>query len=208
MKHTLSLIILLHIFLFSAQSQSDTNAQAILDKAASKVQSAKGISVSFSLTQKNKLGHQLSSSKGVLKIKGSKYYIKQDQNEIFSNGTQVWNYDGQNEVTVAKADNDDDELSPEQIITGFDKKDFDTKLISSSINYQVQLTPVDKRKNFKLVILYISKSTNLITKAVVTDKTNAILEINFSNVSLNNSFDDSQFIFDASKHPGVEVVNQ
>lgn len=208
MKRSLSLIILLHIFLFSAQSQSDTNAQAILDKAASKVQSAKGISVSFSLTQKNKLGHQLSSSKGVLKIKGSKYYIKQDQNEIFSNGTQVWNYDGQNEVTVAKADNDDDELSPEQIITGFDKKDFDTKLISSSINYQVQLTPVDKRKNFKLVILYISKSTNLITKAVVTDKTNAILEINFSNVSLNNSFDDSQFIFDASKHPGVEVVNQ
>jgi outer membrane lipoprotein carrier protein len=208
MKRSLSLIILLQVFFFSAQSQSDVSAQAILDKAASKVQSSKGISVSFSLTQKDKLGHQLSSSKGVLKIKGSKYYIKQDQNEIFSNGTQVWNYDGQNEVTVAKADNDGDVLSPEQIITGFDKKDFDAKLVSSSVNYQVQLTPVDKRKNFKQVILYISKSTNLITKAVVTDKRNTILEINFSNISLNNSFTDSQFIFDASKHPGVEVVNQ
>jgi len=208
MKYFLSLLILLGIFSFSVQAQNDINAQAILDKAAAKVQSSKGISVSFSLTQKDKLGHQLSSSKGIIKIKGSKYYIKQDQSEIFSNGTQVWNYDGQNEVTVAKADNDDDAFSPEQIITGFDKKDFNTKLISSSVNYQVQLTPVDKRKYFKQVILYISKTTNLVTKAVVTDKTNGIMEINFSNISLNNSFADNQFIFDATKHPGVEVVNQ
>ena len=208
MKYFLSLLILLGIFSFSVQAQNDPNAQAILDKAAAKVQSSKGISVSFSLTQKDKLGHQLSSSKGIIKIKGSKYYIKQDQSEIFSNGTQVWNYDGQNEVTVAKADNDDDAFSPEQIITGFDKKDFNTKLISSSVNYQVQLTPVDKRKYFKQVILYISKTTNLVTKAVVTDKTNGIMEINFSNISLNNSFADNQFIFDATKHPGVEVVNQ
>ena len=208
MKYFLSLMMLLGIFSFSVQAQNDPNAQAILDKAAAKVQSSKGISVSFSLTQKDKLGHQLSSSKGIIKIKGSKYYIKQDQSEIFSNGTQVWNYDGQNEVTVAKADNDDDAFSPEQIITGFDKKDFNTKLISSSVNYQVQLTPVDKRKYFKHVILYISKTTNLVTKAVVTDKTNGIMEINFSNISLNNSFADNQFIFDATKHPGVEVVNQ
>ena len=150
----------------------------------------------------------MSATKGILKIKGTKYYIKQDENEIFCNGKQIWNYDGQKEVTVAKADNDDDEFSPEQIITGFNKKDFDIKLISSSVNYQVQLTPVDKRKNFKQVILYISKSTNLITKAVITDKTNAIIEINFSNISFNNTFPDSQFVFDASKHPGVEVINQ
>lgn len=207
MKHFLSIILLLHIFFFSAKAQNNANAQTILDKAAAKVQTSKGISVSFSLTQKDKLGHQVSTSKGIIKIKGSKYYIKQDQNETFSNGMQVWNYDGNKEVTVAQADNDD-ELSPEKIITGFNQKDFDAKLISSSLNYQVQLTPVDKRKNFKQVILYISKTTNLITKAVITDKTNAIMEINFSNVSINNSFADSQFIFDAAKHPGVEVVNQ
>ncbi|MEP6465782.1 MAG: outer membrane lipoprotein carrier protein LolA [Parafilimonas sp.] len=209
MKQLAGLIILLHISIFSLQAQTNTDAQTILDKAAAKVQASKGINVSFLLTQKDKFGHVLSSSKGILKIKGDQYYIKQDGNEIFSNGKQVWNYDGQNEVTVAKVDIDDDDvLSPEKIITGFDKKDFDIQLISSSLNYQVQLTPVDKRKNFKQVILYISKSTNLITKAVITDKTNAFIEISFRNISLNNSFADSQFIFDAAKHPGVETVNQ
>ena len=208
MKRLLTAIFLYNLLVFSVQAQSNTNAQTILDNATAKVQSSKGTSLNFSLTQKDKFGHPISSSKGILKVKGSKYYIKQEDNEIFSNGEQIWNYDGQKEVTVAKVDDDGDAFSPEKIITGFDKKDFDIKLISSSANYQVQLTPVDKRQNYKQVILYISKSTNLITKAVITDKTNAFVEINFTNITFTNNLPDSQFVFDASKHPGVEVVNQ
>ena len=209
MKRLLTVIFIFNLLVFSARAQNNADAQSILNKAAAKIQSSKGTSLSFSLTQKDKLGHTISSSKGIMKVKGSKYYIKQAGNEIYNNGEQIWNYDGQTEVTVAKVDNDDnDALSPEKIITGFDKKDFDVKLLSSSANYQVQLTPVDKRKNYKQVILYISTSTNLITKAIITDKTNAFVEINFTNITFNNTFPDNQFVFDASKHPGVDVVNQ
>jgi outer membrane lipoprotein-sorting protein len=194
---------------FFVQAQSNIDAQNILDKAAAKIQSSKGISVNFSLTQKDKLNHVVVNSKGLLKLKGSKYYIKQEENEIFCNGIQIWNYYGQNEVTVAKSGNDEDEFTPQQILTGFNKKDFETILVpSNGTNYQVQLIPVDKRKNFKNLILYINKSTYLMSKAAITDKTNAVTEINFSNISLNSSFPDSQFVFDPSKHPGVEVVNQ
>ena len=192
----------------SANAQTQT-AQNILDKAAAKVQAAKGISLNFFLTQKDKLNRVVSETSGVMKIKSSKYYIKQGENEIFCNGAQIWNYNGQDEVTVAKVDNNDDELSPQQIITGFNKKDFTVKLISSAgTNYQVQLLPVDKRKNFTQVNLFISKSTNLITKASVTDKMNGVTDINFTSISLSAVVPDTQFVFDASKHPGVEVVNQ
>ena len=208
MKKLLSFLFFLSGFVLSVHAQNNTSAQGILDKAAAKVQSSKGINISFSLTQKDKLGHVVSDTKGTMKIKGSKYYLKQGENEIFCNGVQIWNYDGENEVTVAKADNDD-ELSPQQIITGFSKKDFDIKLLSSAgTNYQIQLVPVDKRENYKQVILYVNKSSNLINKAVITDKTNTITEIAFSNISLDVSVPDSQFVFDATKHPGVEVVNQ
>lgn len=193
---------------FSVFAQANTNANNILDKATVKINSSKGTSLNFSLTQKDKFGHVLSVSKGILKVKGSKYYLKQGSYEIYNNGAQIWNYDGQNEVTVAKVENDDDEVSPVQVITGFNKKDFDIQLTSSATIYQVQLTPVDKRKNYKQVLLYISKSTNLVSKAVITDKTNAYTEINFSGIAFNNTIPDSQFVFDPSKHPGVEVVNQ
>jgi outer membrane lipoprotein carrier protein len=208
MKRIFSLIAVLCFYSLGVFAQNSSDAESVLNNATQKVRSSKGINVSFSLTQKDKFGHSLSASKGILKIKGSKYYIKQEQSETYCNGVQIWNYDGDKEVTVAKVD-DEDAFSPEQILTGFNKKDFDIKLISStSPDYQVQLTPVDKRKNFKQIMLYINKSTNLVSKAVIIDKTDAFTEINFSNISLNSTFPDSQFVFDVSKHPGVEVINQ
>ncbi|HEX5153670.1 MAG TPA: outer membrane lipoprotein carrier protein LolA [Parafilimonas sp.] len=209
MKKLFSLIILSGVGFFGVNAQSNTNAQNILDKAKAKVQASKGINIGFSLTQKDKQNKQILSSKGTLVIKGLKYYLKQGDNEIFCNGEQLWNYDGHSEVTVTKAETGDEELSPQQIITGFNNKDFDIKLVSSAgAGYLLQLTPVDKRKNFTRVALTINKSSNLITKAAITDKANTVTEINFDNISLNATIPDSRFVFDPSKHPGVEVVNQ
>jgi len=206
MKKLFAFIVILNLMAFNIHAQ---DAQAILDQATTKIQSSKGINLSFSLTQKDKVGRVLSTAKGILKAKGTKYYIKESDNEIYCNGTQIWNYDGKSEVTVAKADYDDDELSPQQIITGFNKKDFSASVLSSSsTGYQVQLIPVDKRKNFKQVIVFINKPSNLITKAVIIDKTGNINEVSFNNVSLTADIPDSQFVFNTSKHPGIEVVNQ
>lgn len=207
MKKIFVLVTILFCFILSQAQNPD--AQNIIDKSVSKVKSSKGINVSFSLTQKDKQNQVMDHSKGTMKIKDQQYYIRQEGNEIFCNGTNIWNYDGENEVTLAKVDNDEDGFSPQQILTGFNKKDFDITLISSAgSSHQIQLTPVDKRKNFKQIMLYINKSTNLVSKAVITDKANTTTEISFNNISLNSTFADSQFVFDASKHPGVEVINQ
>ena len=209
MKKLFSLILLFTASVFGVYGQNNMSAQSILDKAKAKVQASKGINISFSLTQKDKQNKQLLSSKGTLLIKGPRYYLKQESNEIFCNGEQVWNYDGQSEVTVTKVEAGDDELSPQQIITGFNNKDFDIKLVSSTgTNYLLQLTPVDKRKNFTRVELTVNKSSNLRTKAAITDKANTVTEIGFNNIALNATIPDSRFVFDPSKHPGVEVVNQ
>lgn len=194
----------------TANAQTASSAQTILSKMAAKVQAAKGINVSFSLTQKNKAGQAVHTAKGVLKVKGDKYYLRQGETEVFCNGQKVWNYDGDKEVTIASVDeSDEDAFSPRQVLTGFNAKDYTAQLISSagSAN-QVQLVPVDKRKNFKEIVLHINKTTNLVTKAVITDKLNAATEVAFSDINLNASLPDSQFVFDAAKHPGVEIVNQ
>lgn len=203
------LFLLLFAFSFyTAFSQNNDAAENILDKSSAKIKSAKGINVSFSLTQKDKQNQVVSNSKGSMKMKGDKYYINQDGSEIYCNGLQIWNFDGRDEVTVAKVDKDDNEFSPPQILTGFNKKDFNIRLVSSAgNNYEVLLTPLDKRQNFKEITLYINKSTSLISKASVVSKMNDTIEINFNSIALNASFDDSQFVFDAKKHPGIDIIN-
>lgn len=211
MKQLFLLVCLVPMTLVSLYAQSSgDDAQKILDRASSKLRSAKGITTNFSLTQKDKSNHLQGTAKGVVKIKGNKYYVKEGDNQVFCNGSQQWNFNGRDEVTVSKADNSDaDDLSPQQILSGFSKTDFTSKLISSSgTNYQILLTPIDKRKNFKQVTIFVSKSSNLITKALIIDKSDNKIEITFSNVNLNATLADSEFSFDAKKHPGVEVINQ
>jgi outer membrane lipoprotein carrier protein len=211
MKQLFLLVCLVPMTLVSLSAQSSgDDAQKILDRASSKLRSAKGITTNFSLTQKDKSNHLQGTAKGVVKIKGNKYYVKEGDNQVFCNGSQQWNFNGRDEVTVSKADNSDpDDLSPQQILSGFSKTDFTSKLISSSgTNYQILLTPIDKRKNFKQVTIFVSKSSNLITKALIIDKSDNKIEITFSNVNLNATLADSEFSFDAKKHPGVEVINQ
>ena len=210
MKKTYLLFFLFVLIGLNSFSQSTTDVQGILDKVSAKVKSAKGISANFNLTQYDKSNQVEASSKGIVKIKGNKYYVKQDKTEIFGNGVQTWNYDGGTEVTVSKADNsDDDMMSPQQVLSGFNKNDFTYKLVSSTgTNYEILLTPVDKRKNFKQVVLSVNKSTNLISKAKITDKTGNVYQFSFSAINLNAVIPDNQFVFDATKHPGIEVINQ
>ncbi len=208
MKKHFYLIFLFELIAGQNFSQS-ADVQSILDKLSAKVKSAKGISASFTLTQYDKSNHLLESSKGVVKIKDNKYYVKQDKTEIFCNGTQTWNFDCSNEATVSKNDGSEDDVSPQQILTGFNKNDFTYKLISSAGNdYGILLLPVDKRKNFKEVNIFINKSTNLVSKAKITDKSDNIIQLNFSAINLNAVIPDSEFNFDASKHRGVEVINE
>ena len=210
MKRVYLLCWLIAVTVLKGFSQNATDVQNILDKLSAKVKSAKSVSTGFTLTQFDKSNRIIGSSKGIVKVKNEKYYLKEDKNEIYFNGAQTWNFDGNSEVTVSKADNsDEDALSPQQILSGFNNKDFTSKLISSAGNsYEILLLPVDKRKNFKQVTIYINKSTSIISKAKITDKANNITQVSFSAINLNSVIPDNQFNFDVSKHPGVEIINQ
>lgn len=210
MKKTYLLFLLCGLIVLKGFSQSTINVQNILDRLSVKVKTAKAVSALFTLTQYDKSNHITGSLKGIVKIKDNKYYVKEGETEIYCNGTQTWNFDGSSEVTVSKADDiAEDNLSPQQVLTGFNKNDFTYKLISSAgANYEILLLPVDKRKNFKQVIMYVNKSTGLVSKAKITDRIDNIIQISFSTINLNAIIPDGQFSFDIAKHPGVEVINQ
>jgi outer membrane lipoprotein-sorting protein len=209
MKKHFYFIFLFGLIVTQSFSQGSIDAQSILDKLSAKVKSAKSVSALFTLTQYDKTNHQLGTSQGIVKIKGNKYYVKEDKTEIYCNGTQTWNFDGNNEVTISKNDGSSDDLSPQKILTGFSKNDFTYKLVSSAGNdFEILLLPIDKRKNFKHVNIFINKSTNLVSKAKITDKSDNIIQLNFSAINLNTVIPDSQFSFDVSRHHGVEVINE
>lgn len=204
-----TLLLGLFIFINISFSQNDAKAKAILDQVSNKVKSFKGLTADFSYTTKNKQKVKKGSVNGKITLKGQKYYIKQGATEIFSNGTKVWNYNGSTEVTVSDVDNDSKTLSPQKLLTNFYDKDFTYKLVNTSgATHQIQMLPTDKRKNFKQVDLFIDKIKQLITKAVILDKSDNTIEFSLTNMVASNNIPDSKFIFETAKYPKVEVIEQ
>ncbi len=191
-------------------AQNDPNAKKVLDDLSGRLKTYKGVSADFSYSTKDRNGKLKGSVKGNINIKGDQYYIKQGGSEIYSNGSKIWNYDGDGEVTVATVDKTDDKmLTPQKFLSNFYDKDFTYKLVSSTSAYhQIALTPIDKRKNFKSVTVFVDRAKNLVTKAKVIDKADNTIEFVLTNVNTNVSLPDSRFVFNASKYPGVEVINE
>lgn len=190
-------------------AQNDVRAKKILDDVSNKIKTYKGISANFTIEIFTSKGKPNGVKSGIIYLKGNKYNLKQGKTEIICDGAKVYNYDGSKTITVASAEESSQTLSPQNLLTNFYDKDFVYKLASSTKSFnEIELVPVDKRKNFQKVSLFIDKSTKMITKAKVVDKSNNVIEFTLSNVKFNAVISDKLFVFNKGKYPkDVEVLD-
>ena len=127
---------------------------------------------SFVIKSITSKGKDNGSKAGTISIKGQKYMLKQGKMEIISDGKTVWNYDGSKTITVSDASENTNTLSPQNLLSNFYDKDFNYKLLGSKDGFdEIELVPIDKRKNFSKVNVFVDKTKNMITKAKIVDKT-------------------------------------
>ena len=74
-------------------TKNDPDAKKILDKVSAKFKTFKSPQASFSYQIENAQGKVLSTKKGTVRMRGSKYYVSMSGIEIFSDGRSSWSYD-------------------------------------------------------------------------------------------------------------------
>lgn len=193
---------------FSAFAQNDANAKKILDGVSAKLKTFKGINANFSYVSKSRSGKTNSAVNGKILVKGNKYYIQQGKTEIFSDGVKTWNYNGDQEVTVNSVGDDAKTITPQKLLSNFYDKDFTYKLVSSAgAFHEIEMTPVDKRKNFQKVNVFVDKAKMMITKAKILDKSSNTIEFTLKNINTNATIPDASFVFNKSKYKkNIEVI--
>ena len=114
------------LFTTAAMAQpSDPAAKAILDGVSAKFKTFTTVDATFTYKVENAAGKALSTKTGTLKMKGTKYRVSFSGQEIFCNGTTVWNYDkAANEVTISNLDASSGMITPQKLFTNFYDKDF------------------------------------------------------------------------------------
>ena len=192
--------------------KSDPEAKKVLDGVSAKFKTFKSVQSNFSLKIQNSAGKNLGTKSGTVYMKGTKYRVTLTGQEIFCDGNNISTYDkSANELTITKLDPSANSLTPQKIFTNFYDKDFLYKLndggTAAKTIQEVELTPIDKSKPFFKVLLFIDKKTQTITSTKVYEKAGNIYTYAVAKMNTNALVNDSQFLFDAKKYPGVEVVD-
>lgn len=193
--------------------QRDPNAKVLLDAVSSKFQSYKSVVANFTMSILNSKGKSLSNKSGTITMKGQKYAVNMGGNKIVSDGNTVWNYDpASKEVTVNNANKAENTITPQKLLTDFYTKDF-MYVLGGEKSYrgkkvqEVLLEPIDKKKPFSRVYLWIDKTASQIVSANIVEKTGNRFVYSINNLKPNTSVSDAQFVFNNASYPGVEVVD-
>ena len=201
------------IGLITIAQTSDPDAKKILDAVSKKFKSFKSVQVSFTYKLENAAGKVLSTKTGNVIMKGTKYKLIFSGQDIFCDGVTVWTYEkAANEVTITKLEAASGSITPQKIFSDFYDKDFLYKLNgekkqNGKVLQEVEMTPKDKSKNFSKVYVMIDKKTTTIYSTRILENTSDRYSFTVNTMKTNQTVDDNMFVFDKSKYPGVEVID-
>lgn len=199
--------------LAAAQTKNDPAAKVVLDAVSAKFKTFTTVQAGFNYKVENASGKALSSKMGTIKMKGTKYYVFFSGQEIFCNGTTVWNFDkAANEVTISNLDASSGMITPQKLFTDFYNKDFlymlnGEKKVGNKTMQEIEMTPVDKSKPFHKVYVQIDKTTKTIYSTKVLENAGNRYTYTITSLKTNSALADNMFVFDKKKYPGVEEID-
>lgn len=204
------------LFAFALQltaQPSDPAAKTILDGVSAKFKTFTSVQAGFTYKVENAAGKALSTKTGTILMKGTKYKVSFSGQEIFCNGTTIWNYDkAANEVTISKLDASSGMITPQKLFTNFYDKDFryilnGEKKVGGKTIQEIEMTPIDKSKAFHKVYVQVDKAAKTIYSTRVLENAGNRYSYTVSTMKTNLPLTDAQFTFDKKKYPGVEEVD-
>ena len=207
-----SLLLFFSLIAFTSFGQ-DAKSQAILNKLSSKIKSQKSFYIEFNANVKNSANGTNSSETGKGWVKGDKFCASYGNNTIISNGVKTWTVVKEDKSVYETDANEQDEetMNPKKLMTiwesGFKNKyEKETKLNNETVHV-IDLYPKNTGKvDYHTIILYISKTSNELKKAVMKAKDGTVMTYTLTKFQSNPVIEESKFVFDSKKYPGYTVI--
>lgn len=205
-------IILIGLLSSTVSLAQDAKAQGVLDKVSAKIKAQKTFYVEFSAQIKNASSGQNETVTGKGWVKGSKFCATYGENTIISNGVKTWTV-VKEEKTVYETDASEsgDGMNPKKLMTmwetGFKNKYDKEETLNGEAVHVINLYPKNaKGAEYHTIILYISKSSNDMKKAIMKSNDGTVMTYALTKFTSNPVVDDAKFVYDAKKYPGYHTV--
>lgn len=197
----------------TAFTLQDQQAAKILEDVSKTYKSCKTIKAKFRIDVTNKQnGGSSFSQTGTLFLKGKKFRINMDDQEIYCDGKKLYTYfSSSNECQITDYEPTEQDINPSEIFTIY-QKGFQFKYTGESLKAgkkvaHIELTPDDKSKPYYKVKLNIDKVANKIMDMTVLNKNGMESTYKITGFSPNVPISDAFFKFNEKDHPGVAIID-
>ncbi len=206
------------LFSQNEMKSNDIEAKKILRILTEQIKNYSSLKLNFSLKLEVYNGKIkiLNEKKGTVWMKKEKYKVDIDEQEIFCNGTSVWNYDHKTkEVQITTPDPANKMITPQKLLSSFYDDNFLYRLnppvrLQKQLYKEIEMTPIDKSKPFFKIYVYVAekKKGNLqVYQIKVFEKNGNKYTYTMSKLVENKKIDDAFFEFKTANYPHVEVVD-
>lgn len=191
-------------------AQYDPKALEILEAMSKKYKAIPAFEANITNVLTNATDGIKEESKVKITVKGEKFKLLIEGQEIINNGTTVWTYlPSSKEVNIDNFDPKSDDINPVKIFdvykTGFKYLYLGDK---TEVGFdEVDLVPEKKNAQYFKIKMMISKKDKSIQSWTMFDKSGNRYKYLITKFTPNVKVDDSFFGFDAKKYPGVEVID-
>ena len=212
MKRTFLLLASRLLLNMTTNAQDDTGSRAIVDKLVAKSKTWTSFEADFATRLQSTKDKLDVKQAGTIQTKGKKFNLVLADNTIINDGTALYTYNKENnEVTISDPAEMDQELDPSKLFTlyekGFKSQFVEEKADATGAMMQtIKLFPLDAaKKPYHTIVLTVDKSKEEARQVQILYKDGNIVTYSLKRFVANPALADALFVFDKSKHPGVEV---
>ena len=189
---------------FAIAGQAAETADAMLRKAADAVNSAGGLTASFTLDY----GQQKIS--GTLKASGKKFALQTSSASTWYDGKNMWTYNQHSNETTLMTPTATEvaEANPLSIVNSYSSS-FTAAFTKSQQKgtKTIVLTPKSRQSGYKSVHVTIPYGSSFPSKLVVIPTSGQKVTVSITQVKRSQKLPDATFVYPKTKYPKAEIVD-
>jgi outer membrane lipoprotein carrier protein len=193
-------------------AQYDPQALTTLEAMSKKYKAFTSFEANITSSMTNEVEGVKEEFKGKISVKGDKFRLVMEDQEIINNGTTVWTYlPSAKEVNIDNYDPGSEDINPSKIYEiykkGYKYLYIGEKTEGGVLCEEIDLVPEKKDAQFFKIKMIIVKKDKSIQSWTMFDKSGNKYKYTISKFVPNVTVADTFFAFDPKKYPGVEVID-
>jgi len=204
------LIILLSLLTLTLSAQKDPEALQVLSDFSRKATAAPSVTIDFRLVTNDSQAGDITSMSGSAIISGDRYKLNLDDNNIWTDGINVWNYlPDANEVTITETDPDDDSFitRPSLLFTMYEEG-YKIRLVEQTAKeWVIDLYPEDLASDLIRIRLKIGKAQYDLYGAEYKTKDGITVTLIADKYNITFKPAEDFFTFNLADHKDIDVID-